>query len=164
MPEVGEIKIGRQLGYDTGHKYRWSSCSICGKQRWVKISDGEIEFTHCKSCGHKIPCPNRRREKHPLWKGGRKKESGGYVIVKLYPDDTYFPMCQSNHYVAEHRLSMAKHLGRCLKDEEVVHHKGIRYPIGTLENKMDNQIENLQLFNNDNEHLKFHLELIRRGQ
>lgn len=38
----------------------------------------------------------------------------------------------------------------------MVHHKGIKYPIGSIENKQDNQIENLKLFSNDLEHRKLH--------
>jgi len=50
---------------------------------------------------------------------------------------------------------MEKHLGRYLKPEECVHHKGIKYPIGSIENKQDNRIENLEL-SNRNRHALSH--------
>ena len=93
----------------------------------------------------------QRGEKHRWWKGG-KTISRGYVFVKSHGH----PTVNSSGYVREHILVMEKHIGRFLKSGEIVHHKGTKYPIGTIENKRDNRIENLQLFKNQSEHMKFH--------
>lgn len=47
------------------------------------------------------------------------------------------PMASKKGYIPEHRLVMANHLKRNLTNEEVVHHINA--------NKLDNQLENLQL-------------------
>lgn len=70
------------------------------------------------------------------WKGGRTIQ-GGYVMVYLAPDDPLAAMRNTQGYVGEHRLVMARHLGRPLLPSETVHH--IR---GST---TDNRIENLQL-------------------
>ena len=98
--------------------------------------------------------PNGRRgENSPSWKGGRVNNGHGYILI-------YFPNHPNlNHisgYVFEHRLVMEKHLGRFLNPEERIHHRGIKYPIGSVENKQDNRIENLKLFANESAHQKFH--------
>lgn len=69
----------------------------------------------------------------------------GYV-VEYRPNH---PFCQRGGWILQHRLVMEDCLGRFLKKEEVVHHiNGI---------KNDNRIENLELFANHSEHLKFEL-------
>lgn len=75
------------------------------------------------------------------WKGGIKKDSGGYILIHK-PDH---PFCNNHGYVFQHRLVMEEFLGKLLNPEERVHHiNGIRN---------DNRIENLKLFNNQSNHL-----------
>ncbi len=74
---------------------------------------------------------------HGMWKGGVIKTSGGYVQEKLRPDDDLYVMATHSGYVMQHRLVMARHLGRKLNEGESVHHIN--------GDKKDNRIENLQL-------------------
>lgn len=74
--------------------------------------------------------------RHGNWIGGRRVQ-GGYVQIRLPLDSPFASMVNSIGYVAEHRLVMAKSLGRPLTRKEQVHHIN--------ENKSDNRIENLQL-------------------
>jgi len=88
---------------------------------------------------------------HPRWKGGRCARNG-YVEVLLQADDPFFPMAVANHYVREHRLVMARYLGRNLLPKELVHHlNGIRN---------DNRLENLELVSLPN-HSRSHYELLK---
>jgi len=83
------------------------------------------------------------------WQGGKGQSVSGYITVRLYPDDFFYPMADKRwHYIFEHRLVMAKALGRCLQTWELVHHKnGI---------KTDNRIENLELTTNGSHILEHH--------
>lgn len=76
-------------------------------------------------------------EKHGSWKGGRVKLHGGYWYILVDNDDPLAVMRTSVGYVLEHRLVMARSLGRPLLRSESVHH--INGDTG------DNRIENLQL-------------------
>ena len=71
-------------------------------------------------------------------KRGHRRTKDGYVFVTLAPDDPLVTMTRSGRYVAEHRLVMARHLGRPLAKDEFVHHRnGV---------KDDNHLDNLELW------------------
>ena len=111
MPEIGEIKRARAAGLNGYHKYIWHACIDCGKERWVILRKGTPANLHCKHCN-----VSSLRRDYPLanWKGGRHI-TGGYVRIWISPDDFYYPMATKANRVLEHRLVMARHLGRCLQ-------------------------------------------------
>lgn len=81
--------------------------------------------------------PRRTRERHGSWRGGRGKTAHGYMQVLATPEDAALCKPQANGYVLEHRLVMARSLGRPLLSTETVHHIN--------GDKTDNRLENLQL-------------------
>ena len=132
MPVVGEIKRAREIGKKTNPSSRfvWHACEDCGIERWVAMVGDKPRKVLCRKCCH-------RCERSGKWKGGRNHNTAGYITVMLHPSDFYYSMVDRGNYVLEHRLVMAKHLGRCLHSWEVVHHKN--------HIKTDNRIENLSL-------------------
>lgn len=58
--------------------------------------------------------------KNGPWKGGRVRDSHGYILVRLYPTDRFWNMADGRGYVYEHRLVAARILGRPLTREEQV--------------------------------------------
>ena len=59
MPEIGEVRYGKEIGKSGRGKYLWGVCIDCGKERWTKIGN-----ERCGSC-------SRRGERCASWKGGR---------------------------------------------------------------------------------------------
>lgn len=74
---------------------------------------------------------------HGSWRGGRIINELGYVSVLVSLDDEMASMRGGTGYVLEHRLVVARWLGRPLSRHETVHH--INGDNG------DNRLENLQL-------------------
>jgi len=128
MPHIGETRRN-----DKYQLYIWAKCEKCGRERWVIAFRGEPKSKNCR-------CFKGNKQ----GVGGREGDSlghytqRGYVLIKLRPNDFFYPMANSRGWVRENRLVMARHLGRCLQLWEVVHHKhGVA--------KSDNRIENLEL-------------------
>lgn len=163
MPELGDVAKLRDVNKDRsyapgqGHDRRiWVACEVCGKERWVPFINGKPKNTLCLSCSRKA----HANRVYPTgaatsnWKGGQWHSGKGYLYIKLAPDNFFHPMMNKAGYVAEERLVMAQHLGRCLQKWEIIHHKnGI---------KDDNRIENLEL-STLGEHLAMHNKGYRDG-
>ena len=78
-----------------------------------------------------------RGKDHGSWSGGRSIMSAGYIGVHVPRDDPMSVMACSGPYVLEHRLVMARSLGRPLMAHETVHHIN--------GDRKDNRLSNLQL-------------------
>jgi len=155
MPKLNETKLGHEIGKSPPKgKYIWSACDSCGIPRWVVF----VKYTNapknslCLRCGTKKAMIKRGKNKQC-----KQKKKGGYICVHLSDKSSFFPMATKRGWVRQHRLVVAKHLGRNLDKSEIVHHLN--------GNKKDNRIENLSLLSISS-HSKVHkgIPFIRRIQ
>lgn len=131
--KVGDIKTGGELGMKfKEQRYIYESCPNCGNNRWVQVQTAG-KYTKCRKCINK----GKLGDKNGRWSGGKKISQCGYIEVLLFPDDPYIKMAKKSRYVLEHRLVVAKSLGRCLEDWEIVHHRD--------SNPHNNSLDNLEL-------------------
>ena len=88
-------------------------------------------------------------KKNPMYK--EKVKRSGYVVVHK-PED---PRSDKSGYMFEHTIVVEEKIGRNLQKGELVHHID--------ENKTNNNIENLMLFESQSKHLKFHNKVKQFG-
>lgn len=150
MPRLGDIARGTDIGYKASTKRIWAACEDCGKERWVVLKRGMPQNSRCCRCAEKKY--HVAGTYHPHWKGGQYKDDRGYMLILLSPDDFFYPMTRKSGYVLEHRLVVAKYLGRCLCTWEIVHHKN--------RIKDDNRWKNLALATDASHNQITRLEMI----
>ena len=120
-------------------KYLWVECVSCHQARWVVLYHGKPQSPMCRKCApiHRSKESYKRGKDNPSYKRGWKINKDGYKESLIQPYDFFYPMAKKGGYVLEHRLVMAKHLGRCLHRSEIVHHRNGK--------RRDNRLVNLQL-------------------
>lgn len=145
MFEIGDIKPAKELGKSGTDAYIWVACPQCGVLHWVSFYFYKYgKFGRrgmCASCG--IHLSKTRNGPAKGW-----QDSDGYRHMPLRKTDFFYPMANRKGYILQHRLVMAKHLGRCLHTWEQVHHKNRQ--------RDDNRIDNLELTTlEDHGHAKY---------
>jgi endogenous inhibitor of DNA gyrase (YacG/DUF329 family) len=130
-------------------------------QAWAKRNEQTFCSRQCNGAargrqwathGHKGSAARKnfvglKMEKNPAWKGGvtYKRPKGNYVgprYVRCPPE--WLSMARADGYIMEHRLIMARRLGRPLLRTEVVNHIN--------HDPRDNRRENLELYPSNGDH------------
>ena len=77
MPELGEIRLARELGIRDTYKYIWQACADCGKERWVQLIRNKPKYKLCLQCAikkRKQSFPNRSGSNNSHWRGGKVRK------------------------------------------------------------------------------------------
>lgn len=152
--KINEIRKGEEIGKPSSClscNYIWAACARCAEERWTRYDKARAKpiAAICSHCAQIERGQNQREANNSHWMGGRRPDGKGYIVVVIQPDNPYFPMTNSRGEVLEHRLIMAKHLGRCLEAHEIIHHIN--------SNREDNRIENLELIVGRHNHIPYNV-------
>lgn len=140
--QPGEVRRANEVGLSGYHKMAYLACEECGKLRWVPSRRHGRLCPTCTNSHIRGPRPlqseRQRGAANPFWKGGVVVGGNGYRYVLVADGDPLATMANKTGYAMEHRLVMARSLGRPLHRREQVHHKNGQ--------RTDNRIENLELW------------------
>ncbi len=121
---------------------------FCSRSCRAKMISAPVLTAHkFDRTGLKFPGTGMAMERNPAWKGGATyfRKHGNYKPIKYVRCPSEFlPMARKDGYVMEHRLVVARAMGRCLLRSEVVHHEN--------HDPQDNRLENLALFASNRDH------------
>jgi hypothetical protein len=131
-------------------------CQVCSSGMYRRPKDlregrGRYCSRACRNRAHPLPdgrnLPTMYGANNPAWKGGvtYKRPKGNYLGPRYVrcPADLLC-MARSDGYVMEHRLVMARRIGRPLLRSEVVNHIN--------HDPRDNRPENLELYPSNGDH------------
>lgn len=130
-----------------------SAAKYCSRRCWGQTRTEHLTAIAPMGSASRTPESYRAAamfgEKNPAWKGGvtHRRRRGNYVSVRYVrcPPDL-LPMARKDGYIMEHRLVMARWVGRCLTRTETVHHidhKPLNNPRSNLELWPDNRSHKL---------------------
>lgn len=145
MELIRDLGILRKSGSSRGYRYGLFLCPSCG----IEIEKIKKDGVAAKYCSHR--CYAANRAKRGSYKDFIISRKYKYIYMPEHPN----AIGTKKLYVSEHRLVMEKHLGRYLKETEVVHHID--------HNTLNNEINNLMLCT-ASDHMKIHAKEKRRKQ
>lgn len=158
--------------FDLKNMRKYKYCQYCKKRFYMPYGYSYNQFQEVKYCSKKcrVRSLTGRKLSYPVWNKGKTKQGdiklkiwsdkwsgknswkwkGGYYIQRgykyIYAKNN--PNAKKDGYIREHRLIMEQKLGRNLKQKEVIHHID--------KNRLNNKINNLMVFKNNAEHIKYH--------
>lgn len=144
-------KVERRKGQEREHTFcsrecYWSSdyrSRIVAVRNYERNPDAKVTRP-CDGCGQSVERYRSTGQKRFFcsrecrWSShlhARQTTSAGYILIYVGRGE---PGATSSGHILEHRKVMADHLGRCLAEDENVHHKN--------GDRADNRLENLELW------------------
>lgn len=132
-------------------------CQVCSTEMYRRpkeLREGRGRYCSraCRNTAHPLPDgrnfpPPKYGPENPAWRGGAitRRPKGNYIGPRYVrcPEDLLC-MARSDGYIMEHRLVMARRIGRPLARTEVVNHIN--------HNPRDNRPENLELYPSNGDH------------